>query len=595
MLFWPRIMTRLATFVMGMTTLLVCSGLILGCHSRIATPSRAIAQPLRLTKSTYIDPTGIHFVDRAQQAGLDYTFHIPGRHPFSILMSIGNGCAFLDYDNDGNLDVLLVGYEGPKLFRGDGRGHFRDVTAQVGLVLKTPPGALWLGCAVGDIDNDGYPDIYLSGYHTAALLHNNGGKRFEDITRHAGIHPELWGTSCGFADIDGDGKLDLFVANYVSFQRDAPDELCQHAGQMTGCDPAKYHALPPTFYHNLGGNRFRDETRQRGFDRATGKGLGIAFADYRNDGRPAVFLANDAVPSDLMFWDSQGRFVNVGAPSGISCAQSGHVHSGMGIDWGDYNEDRRFDAFVTTFHNEAKSLYANNGDGTFTDVAEEAGTGSENVPHVSFGIKWIDYDNDGWEDLLIASGHIRDNIHLMDPEQDFRQPTQLLRNLGRQSEGKRVRFAEVSSRAGDDLGRPIVGRGLAIGDYDNDGRMDALVVDSMGRPLLLHNEKGKSGHWLGVRLIGTKSNRDGYGATLTATVGKRKLLRQCQSSGSYLSASDKRVHFGLGVARIIDTLTIRWPSGKVDILRHLQADRYIILTEDGGQSKLSNRRIPPTH
>lgn len=567
-----------------------CFWLLSGCQSKVASsPPLAVAAhsstALRphAAKPTYVDRAGIRFVDRAQEAGLDYTFHLPGSRPISILTGIGNGCAFLDYDQDGNLDILLVGSEGPKLFRGDGKGHFQDVTAQVGLLPTLPPKALWLGCAVGDIDNDGYPDIYLSGYRTAALFHNLGGKRFEEITRQAGIHPEPWGTSCGFADIDGDGKLDLFTANYVVFERGSPDELCMRAGQMSGCAPDHYQGLRPTFYHNLGSCRFRDETKQRGFDKSGGKGLGIAFADDRNTGRPGVFIANDAMPSDLFHVDPHGNFVNDGLRAGIAFAGNGNTHSGMGVDWGDYDGEGRFDAVVATFHNEAKSIYKNNGVGAFTDVADQVGMGMEAAPYISFGVKWIDYDNDGWEDLLLTSGHILDNARAIYPDQEFRQPTQLMRNLGGERGGKAVRFVDVSDQTGGDLSRPIVGRGLAIGDYDNDGRMDALVVDSDGRPLLLHNEGGKSGHWLGVRLIGTRSNRDGYGAVLTATVGKRRLLRQCQSGGSYLSASDKRVHFGLGSADRIDRLTVRWPSGHVDVLSHLPADRYITLKEGDPQ------------
>jgi enediyne biosynthesis protein E4 len=284
------------------------------------------------------------------------------------------------------------------------------------------------------------------------------------------------------------------------------------------------------------------------------------------------------MPGDLLRPTSGNgplRFTNAGTLSGTSFDRDGNVHGGMGVDWGDYDNDGQLDLFVATFQKESKSLYHNEGDGVFTDMGIPTGIGMAAAPYVTFGAKFFDYDNDGWLDVVLANGHVQDNIAKIDPSTTYRQASQLFRNPG----GTRIFFEDVSQAMGADLTRPIVGRGLATGDFDNDGRVDLLIVDSEGKPLLLRNEVAGAGHWLGVRLEGTKSNRDGYGAVLTAKIGDRTLVRQCQSAGSYLSASDARVHFGLGGAVQVDSLTIRWPSGRVQTLPELPADRYITVEE----------------
>lgn len=533
-----------------------------------------------------LNPFHVRFEDVAERSGLNYAFTIAGRRPLTILQSIGNGCAFLDYDNDGNLDILLVGNPMPKLFRGDGKGHFTEMGAQLGFLPRCPAGGQWLGCAVGDYDNDGFVDIYLSGYRCGALWHNIGGKRFHDVTQTAGLRPQRWGTSCAFADLDGDGKLDLIVANYLKFSRDpkiSPQLCTTPGGIQLGCMPLTYPPEKPVFYRNLGNGRFQDETESHGLRFAAGKGLGVAVCDYDGDGFPDVAIVNDLAPGDLMHNNGKGHFTNQGAASGLAYNTEGHMHSGMGIDWGDYDNDGRLDAIVTTFANEPKSLYHNEGIGVLTDVAPLSGLDGLRIPHVAWGVKFVDFDNDGWLDLLIANGHIQDNVQAVVPSRAYRNPTQAFRNLGGMA--KPVQFADISAQTGEALARPIVGRGLAVGDYDNDGRMDAIVVDSEGRPLLLHNETEQAGHWLGVRLIGTKSNRDGYGALLTVQAGGRALVRQCQSSGSYLSASDKRVPFGLGTSLTVEKLTVRWPSGLIETYHDIAADQYITLHEGIGSKQ----------
>jgi hypothetical protein len=517
-------------------------------------------------------------VDVAAQAGLDYRWVIAGKRPLNILQTIGNGCAFLDYNGDGNLDILLVG---PKvaLYRGDGKGHFTDVSRETGLSKLQ---GQFLGCAVGDYDNDGLPDIYLSGYRTGLLLHNDHGMAFSDVTRSAGLQAQPWGTSCAWAEtVPGSGKLDLFVSNYARFETGhGIPQLCESRGIMTSCGPRFYTPLRGAFYRNLGAGRFVRADQAFAMPTTHGRGLGAGFAPLDASGRPALAIANDELPGDLLApsgQDKAARYVNSGASSGIAGDRDGNIHGGMGMDWGDYDNDGRMDLFVATFQGEAKSLYHNDGNGVFTDVTYRAALAEATMPNVAFGCKFFDYDNDGALDLIIANGHVQDNIHAIDVSAAYRQATQLFHNRNNTP----ATFENVSLTAGKDLQRPIVGRGLAVGDFDNDGRVDVLVVDSEGAPLLLHNETAGTGHWLGVKLVGTHSNRSGIGALVTVTIGGRKLMRLCHADGSYLSSSDLRVNFGLGAASKIDLLTVRWPGGKTDVAKDVAADRYLTFTEGG--------------
>jgi enediyne biosynthesis protein E4 len=520
----------------------------------------------------------VRFTDAAARAGLRYAWTISGERPLGALPLIGNGVAFLDFDGDGSLDILLVG-EKTALFRGDGEGSFTDVSAQA---LPRLVGR-FSGCAVGDFDSDGFPDIYLSAFRGGALLRNEGGKRFENVTAESGLTPQPWGTACAWVEtVPGSGRLDLIVGNYGRFGpgTDAPT-LCpvrDREGKplTTACPPRYYAPLKPALFQNIGGGKFKDATKSAGFLAGAGRTLGIAAADFDGSGKQSIALANDEAEGDL-FQRKGGSFDNLARRAGTHVDRDGNVHGGMGTDWGDFDNDGKLDLFVATYVNEAKSLYRNEGGGIFTDVAYAAGTSPATQPYVSFGAKFLDADNDGWLDLAITSGHVQDNIEKIDTVQTYRQPTLLLRNLGG-APGK-ARFEDLSRTAGEALLKPLVGRGLASGDYDNDGRIDLLVADSEGSPLLLHNESPAVGRWLGVRLVGTKSNRDGYGATLTLKSGPRTLVRHCHADGSYLSSSDPRVHFGLGKATKADSLTIRWPSGAVQTLTDLDLGRYLTITE----------------
>ncbi|MCA1595671.1 MAG: CRTAC1 family protein [Chloroflexi bacterium] len=511
--------------------------------------------------------TSYLFRDVAAAAGVRYRWVIAGKRPLNILQTIGNGCAFLDYDNDGNLDVLVVG---PKLalFHGDGHGHFSDVTHQTGLDKLT---GHFLGCAVGDYDNDGFDDIYLSAYRGGVLLHNDGGHGFTDVTARSGIPPQAWGTSCSFADVDGDGRLDLYVAGYVAFGPGVKPQLCDYGGRMSACGPRFYLPQQGRLYHNEGNGRFRDVTKQWGAQRVQGKTLGVAFADYDGSGKQSLALANDEMPGDLLRSTARG-FVDQGSRSGTIYDNAGNVHGGMGLDWGDYDNDGKLDLAVATFQDEAKCVYHDDGAGLFTERSADLGIADPARPLVAFGVKWLDYDNDGWLDLIFSNGHVQDNISAIDHTATYRQPLRLFHNEQAKS------FEDVSRTAGPAFQQPIVGRGLAVGDFDNDGRIDVLVVDSEGAPLLLHNECRSAAHWVSFRLIGTRSNRDGIGAIVELDAGGRRLYRRCATDGSYLSASDRRVHFGLGCAATASA-HIRWPSGIVTVLRSVPVDRVVTVRE----------------
>jgi hypothetical protein len=512
----------------------------------------------------------IHFTETAAAGGLHYRWTVSGKRPLNILQTIGNGCAFLDYDNDGNLDILLVG---PKLalYKGDGNGHFTDVTHEAGLDKLS---GNFLGCAVGDYDNDGFDDVYISGYQTGLLLHNEQGKRFKDVTKEAGIQPQPWGTSASFADLDGDGDLDLFICNYVAFGPDSP-QLCQRDGILTACHPGHYPSLKGVLYHNLGGHGFADVTHAWGVDTQTGNALGVACADFDGSGRPGLAIANDEPGDDLFRNLGPGRLENIGARAGTRTDRDGNKHAGMGIDWGDVDNDGRLDLFVTTFEREAKCLYHNEGNDLFTEQSAAAGIEKSMMPLVSFGCKFLDVDNAGRLDILVADGHVEDNVDQTHHGVTYREPLTLLYNTGGKA-GQAVTFRNLKHYTGLDKLAPIVGRGLAVGDFDNDGRVDALVVDSEGAPLLLHNQTKPVGHWIGFRLIGSgTSNRDAYGAVVTVEAGGERRMCVCHADGSYLSSSDKRVHIGLGKANRIDKVTVRWPDGRTETRTNLPADRYL--------------------
>jgi enediyne biosynthesis protein E4 len=513
--------------------------------------------------------TRLAFTDVAQESGLHFTLGHGGRSPLNILETAGHGCAFLDVDGDDRLDILLVGRPRCALYRNLGAPpgsspRFEEITAAAGLAIK----GYWMGCATGDYDNDGRVDLLLTGYHGAVLLHNEGG-RFRDVSAGIPLPREAWNTSAAFLDADGDGLLDLYIGAYVHFGPHTL-QLCDFSGIRAACPPTYYDAERGRLLRNLGGGRFADITHAAGLDAAHGKTLGVAVADYDGDGRIDLYLANDGMPGDL-FHNLGGKFVDVGLESGTAFNHESREQAGMGVDWGDYDGDGLLDLLVTTFQYEPTSLYHNEGHGLFTEEGYAAGIGDASLSRLGFGARLFDADNDGDLELITANGHVQDNAARIFPGVTYAQPVQLFENLGER------RFLDVSAAAGASLAKPIVGRGLAVGDYDNDGDLDVLIANLEGPPLLLRNDTPSTAHALTVRLQGRTAPRDGTGARLTLRAGGRRQLREAGTGGSYLSAGDPRIHFGLGAAAAADSLTIRWPSGATETRAHVAAGNLTLI------------------
>jgi len=519
-------------------------------------------------KTTASTTSDVQFVNVTDLAGLGtYSWTPREKRPLTILGTIGNGAAFIDVDNDDNLDILLVGKK-TTLFRGDGKGKFTEDPAALG-----NPQGYFLGCAVGDYDNDGYQDIYLTGYRDGRLFKNMAGKKFSDVTAGTGLTKQPWGTSATFADFNRDGMLDLYVANYAIFGPKVMPQLCSFNGIMSSCGPRFYDPERGTLFIATAAGKFSDLSAKTGAKKVSGRGLGVAALDFDFSGQDSIAIANDELPGDLLK-NTGMKFTNEGANSGTAYDGEGRAHGGMGIDWGDYDNDGKPDLVVATFSHEVKSLYHNEGGGFFIDKSTMTGLSDTVQPFITFGIKFFDANNDGFIDLLLSNGHVQDNIADVDKSSTYPQPIFFMQNI----EGKR--FEDRNATSGVGKLSPIVGRGLTVGDYDNDGLIDALVVDSEGKPVLLHNESKNAGHYVRLRLEGNKSPRSAHGAIVRVTLPDgRTLLRHCQTDGSYMSASDVRVHVGIGSNTSIKSLEVTWPSGTKSTLTDIPIDKSCTVTE----------------
>ena len=526
----------------------------------------------------------IRLVNVVPACGITYQYP-PRPRPMGTKEAFGCGCAFLDYDGDGFQDVLLVAAPHPVLYRNLGNGRFQDVTHETGLDAVSGD---WRGCAVGDCDGDGRLDILLTGFHRLALLRNMDGKRFADVTRASGLDPGNhghWGSSAGFMDLDGDGRLDLVLLNYVAFGPQTSDFCELSPGVRSGCPPTSYSAELPEVWRNVGGGRFGDVSASCGIRASHGKALVLAFADLAGHGRPDFFIGNDGLPADFMqnMGQSTGgmHFRNAAILSGLDAAEDGSPVSAMGADWGDYDRDGRMDLVVTNFSSKPYQLYHGLGGGVFDHRETAVGLAQATYTPLGFGAKWADVDNDGWLDVMFADGHVYDNPGALDHVSTFKQPLMLFHNQNGQ------RFTDLAPALGGDLARPILGRGLATGDFDNDGRMDFLGVDYDGRPLLLHNLTQTANHWITFDLRGRAPNLFAYGARLTARAtepgGKGQVwVGFVSPASSYLSSSDPRLHFGLGPVTTLESVEIAWPDGRRQTLRAVRADRILRVQEAPG-------------
>ena len=548
--------------------------LISGCHS--AAPKEPAKPAPSSTVNRYLEnrtlPAGFKswFEDEAKSLGVSTTMGHNGKTPLTVLEVMGPGCAVCDLDGDGHADILVVGQDGPvgkgqcALYRNDGKGKFTNVTKGSGLEA---PGN-YMGVAVGDIDNDGKPDIVITGYGVTKLFRNLGGFKFQDITKGSGIESPTstsWATSAAFADVDRDGKLDLYISRYVVFN-DKTLQFCDY-GLKASCGPIFYDPQIGSMYRNIGGGKFKDVTREWGLDGARGKTLGVAFADVNGDGWPDMYLGNDEMPGDLFINlgshpQNGRRFRSTGVESGVGMSGSGQMQGAMGVDFGDYDRDGRPDLFVTTFEFEQKSLYHNGEGALFNISSQQTGIGPATSNFVGFGTKFIDVNNDGWLDIVIANGHIHDNQAKIDKLGSYAQPLQLFIN----DSGKT--FSNRTLEAGQGFTTPAVGRGLATGDLNDDGLVDVVVTDVEGNVRVLMNHTEDHNNWLRISLVGTTCNRMAIGARVTVKTGQETMTAECTTGGSYLSASDPRLHFGLGKNTQVDSICVAWPDGKTTVLKN---------------------------
>jgi len=546
-------MGKTPSIVLGCLAL-VSLTVIYGCSNQVAPAADA---------ETRVPAGPAWFQDRAATSGI--TFKLGhDRSPLTIRDVMHGGVAATDFDGDGKVDIYFVGDKTGgdgrgTLYRNKGDGTFEDVTANSGLA---EPG-LYMGCTVGDIDNDGKPEILLTGYGITRLYRNLGGCKFKDVTKGSGLEsrsPTDWHSAAGFADLDHDGKLDLYIGKYVLFTKDTI-QLCNYGPIKSSCGPIFYDQQFGALYRNRGGFQFQDVTQESGIWRSHGKCLGVTFGDVDNDGLTDMYLANDEMPGDLFINEGRMRFREEALMKGVALASSGAMQGAMGVDFGDFNRDGIMDLFVSTYQFEPDSLYAGSKDSVFRHVSVSTGIDMISRSLVGWGAKFIDLNNDGWLDLPVTNGHIHDNQEKIDPKQSYRQPMLLFMNERGQT------FSERSSEAGPAISNAMVGRGLAIADFNDDGLPDMAVTDIEGPARLLINSIPNSGrNWIRIFLQGTTSNRMGLGARVTVVAGEDRWVADATTAGSYLSASDPRLHFGLGDHRKIDRVEVRWPSGKRSIV-----------------------------
>jgi enediyne biosynthesis protein E4 len=528
----------------------------------------------------------VQFTDVARRSGITFRHDNAASSEKYLIETMGSGCAWIDYDQDGLLDLYLVNGAATRvykpttalrsaLYHNNGDGTFTDVTEKAGVGAE---GLFGMGVAVGDYDNDGYPDIFVLGYGRCILYHNNGNGTFTDVTRRAGVANEgRWASSAAWFDFNNDGLLDLGIANYVDWSPER-NYYCgdRGPGLRSYCHPDDYHGEPPTLYRNNGDGTFTDVSRHSGFGAKPGNGLGIVTFDYDNDGWQDVLIANDSMANFLFHNNRDGTFREAGYESGIAVSMDGAAEAGMGVDAADTTGNGRMDVVITHLDQQLARFYRNQGDGTFEDATLQSKIGYGTYHSSEFGAAFMDYDNDGARDIFMANGNVLDNIARYHADVRYAEPKLMFHNLGNAT------FANVSGALGADFVEPRVSRGAAVGDFDNDGDLDILINNNGEEPQLLRNDGGNRNHWLGILLVGTKSNRDGVGAGVKVIAGDMTLYDQRKGGMSYQSAMDPRLHFGLGERNEVDAIEVKWPSGAVTQLEKLRGDRIIAIKEGEG-------------
>ena len=545
------------------------------CFLLLLVRSPVVAEPLQFTSVT--KKAGIHFKHYDGARGQQY-----------FIEPLGAGAAFLDYNNDGFQDIYFVNGadlspfpkgqstrgELPRnaLYRNNGDGTFTDV-AVAAAVADTGYG---MGCAVGDYDNDGFPDLYVTNFGANVFFRNNGDGTFTDVTTQTGTGDTRWGTSCAFVDYDNNGFLDLYVTNYVKYAVES-DQVCMDKGVRVYCDPRLYEGELDILYHNNGDGTFTDVTEVAGFSGATGRGLALAWGDYDDDGDMDGYIANDADQNFLYRNNGDGTFTDVSLTAGVGFSEDGEAENGMGVDFGDYDNDGYLDLIVTNFQDQTNTLYHNEGDGLFSDVSYASKIGTISLPYLAWGVSFCDYDNDGFQDLFIANGHLHENVQAFNPTGFYEQPNLLFHN------NRDGTFDGGGVDLGSGMRLEKVSRGFAYSDYDNDGDLDLLVTNLKGAPDLLENRGGQN-TWLTLKLIGTRSNRDAIGARVKVTTGNLTQIREVRSGSSYLSQNYMRLHFGLRNHRRVDRVELRWPSGLLELLEGVEANQSLTLVEGSVKS-----------
>jgi enediyne biosynthesis protein E4 len=535
-------------------------------------------------------PLEVQFTDISLSAGVDFTHQNSATTGKYLIETMGGGVALFDYDNDGRLDIFFTNgakladpmTEGKRPDKSDSKswnrlyhqsadGTFSDVTEQAG-VAGASQGFYGMGVAVGDYDNDGFDDLYVTNYGGNILYHNNRNGTFTDVTTEARVGGGSWSASAGFFDADNDGNLDLYVTRYVNWRFDNNRYCGEKApGLRSYCHPDNYDGVADILYHNNGDGTFTDISARAGIANPNGKGLGVSFADYDDDGMMDVYVANDSVQSFLYHNEGKGSFREVGLPAGVGFNEDGKTFAGMGVDFADYDNDGHPDLFVTDLSNERYMLFRHNGDGTFRDVTNASGIGAATLLYSGWSARLVDYDNDGWKDIFVAQGHVMDTIEKTAPNLRYLQPLLLLRN-------ESAHFVRVVP--GDVFQRSWAGRGAAFGDLDNDGDIDIVVSNVGQQALVLRNDGGNRRNWLSIRTVGTRSNRDGIGCRVkVASASGVTQYATVNTAAGYLSASDRRLVVGLGSDTSAKRVEVRWPSGTTQAFENVQAGAMLVATE----------------
>ena len=531
-------------------------------------PLAALAAALACAAAAAAQP---RFADVTKQAGIVFRHDAQKSGKKYLPETMGSGCAFADLDGDGWPDILLMNPQ-PVLYRNNHNGTFTNVTAASGI----PRLPRWpMGVAVGDYDNDGRPDLYLTALSGDRLLRNEGNLRFRDVTAQAGIANASFGTSAAFFDYDLDGRLDLFVANYVQWSPQT-DLFCSLDGvNKSYCTPESYRGVSSRLFRNLGNGRFEDATKQAGLYDPASKSLGVATLDFNNDGWPDLFIANDTQPNKLYRNLKNGRFAEEGVAAGVAFGEDGVARGAMGVDFGDYDRSGRAHLLVGNFSNQMLGLYRNEGNGLFVDEAPRSAVGRASLLRLAFGVFFFDFDLDGWLDLFAANGHIEEEIGRVQPKVSYAQPPLLFRNLGK------GRFEDVTTRFGADLQQPLVARGAAFADYDRDGDLDILMTSNNGPAVLYRNDAApRDHHWVSFRLSGRRANRSAIGAVVRIETSSGRQWSAVKSGSSYCSASDLSVHFGIGRDTVIRSVEIEWPGGARQRLNGVAPDRHHAIEEN---------------